>query len=59
MKKGLKKAICSVLAAVSLLSAGGCIDHGQKVDKNKTQLYVGLYNGGWGSFRKFRLGTQL
>ena len=49
MKKGLKKALCSVLATVSLLGAGGCIDHGQKVDKNKTQLYVGLYNGGWGN----------
>ena len=49
MKKGLKKALCSVLAAVSLFGSGGCKPHGQTVDKDKTQLYVGLYAGGWGS----------
>ena len=49
MKKVLRKVVCSALVAASILGVSGCGQHGQQVNKDKTQLYVGLYNGGWGN----------
>ncbi len=49
MKKVLRKVVCYALVAASILGVSGCGQHGQQVNKDKTQLYVGLYNGGWGN----------
>lgn len=50
MKKHGVKFLALLIAAFTALSVFGCtFRHDEtKVDKNKTQLYVGIYNGGWG-----------
>ena len=49
MKK-LKKALSVVLAFAMSLSLAACKrDEGEKVDKNRTQVFVNFYNGGLGS----------
>lgn len=48
MKKFFIKGLALVSAVVLSLGIAGC--GGMRgIDPNKTQLYVGLYNGGWGS----------
>lgn len=50
MKKQRTKILALLLALVTAFSFTGCFKHGETtVDKNRTQLYVGVYNGGWGS----------
>ena len=49
MKKVVKRVVCSALVAASVFGGSGCRQHGQQVNRDKTQLYIGLYNGGWGS----------
>ena len=47
MKKfSIKKGIAAVLALVSVFGVAACRPTG--IDKNGTQLYVGIFNGGWG-----------
>ena len=48
MKKILTKGVALFSAAVLALGLTGCSGF-RRFDPNKTQLYVGLYNGGWGS----------
>ncbi len=49
MKK-LKMLIATILAIVMLVPMGACMSGGgEKIDKTKTQLYVGNYDGGYGS----------
>lgn len=39
-------ALIMIFACVPLAACGG--DDSEKVDKNRTQLYVGIFEGGWG-----------
>ncbi len=49
MKKVFRKVLTGLLLFAVILGAFGCGRQPQiTIDKNKTQLYVGLYNGGWG-----------
>ena len=49
MKKELKRRITGLLLSAVILGSVGCARTPQtSVDHSKTQLYVGLYNGGWG-----------
>ena len=49
MKKELKRGITGLLLSAVILGSVGCARTPQtSVDHSKTQLYVGLYNGGWG-----------
>ena len=49
MKK-LKMLIATTLAVVMLVPMGACVSGGgEKIDKSKTQLYVGNYDGGYGT----------
>lgn len=41
--------ICALaLALATLAGVAACSPYTTTIDKNRTQLYVGLYNGGWG-----------
>lgn len=49
----MKKLLTAILAAIFMMSVaagcgGGDYFGGKKVDPNKTQLYVGFFEGGWG-----------
>lgn len=50
MKKLCSKVLALVLASTAIVPAVGCSrSSGEKVDENKSQLYVGLYDGGVGT----------
>ncbi len=41
--------LCLLMAVVSVFGATGCKQVGEKIDKTKTQLYIGHYGGGYGT----------
>ena len=49
MKKKFVKFLSAALAAVMCFSLAACGDIGEKIDPNRTQLYVYNYNGGYGT----------
>ncbi len=49
MKKSLSLLLAGIVVSGSMVGLTGCMgSDGVKIDKNKTQLYVGNYNGGVG-----------
>lgn len=48
-KQWLSLALCVLMAMVTLMGGVGCGPKGEKVDKNKTQLYIATYGGGYGT----------
>ena len=50
MKKALNKLILLILVIATMLSTVGCKPEVvEEIDKNKTQIYVSIYNGGYGT----------
>ena len=48
MKKALSSALAAVLT-VSAVALSGCSGCGEKIEPNKTQLYIGITQGGLGT----------